>query len=390
MTNIHVSFALAVTACGVGLGACTETLPPLEGTASLKVAIVAPTELGSNEARLPAAGEVTISLEAYGQDGALDTSFAGTIDIYAQFLGTLTPTRGTVPLTTIDMANGVAGATVVALPPVFGPTFIWAEHAEGDDATWATGTSPVLWFEDPFTRDLQRPVDENALNALETSPLANKQVRVSGSRFGATGRLVVTGVYTQGYTVSDVECQDAAGTPPCVAGDYDHAYIFTFSRPRDENGNSIVVGQFIQGYAGSVQDFNGLTELSFPQTFATAASAGEADVERVPEPPAVTTSWFSNNIMFERQEAGLIKIENATVCPLDDDWIGYKQWKLDLGLGCGKNVINVITTGIVGIDPEALAGTVVPRVVGSLRPVNIGTFNVWIIYPRDAGDVVTN
>jgi len=27
-------------------------------------------------------------------------------------------------------------------------------------------------------------------------------------------------------------------------------------------------------------------------------------------------------------------------------------------------------------------------VIGVLRPVNIGTFNVWIIYPRSAADLV--
>lgn len=388
MQRIGIICLLASGLLGASLlGACTDVLPPLEGTSSLKVTVTDPVELGSPEQRLAPLTSVSISLEAYGHDGALDTGFSGTIDLYSQFLGTLTPKRGTVPLAQIEMTAGVAGPITIELPPVFGPTFIWAEHAQGDDATWATGTSPVLWFEDPFTRDLQRPNDEEALNALETSPLANKQVRVSGSRYGASGRLVVTGVYTQGYTVSDVQCQDDDGTPPCVAGDYDHMYVFTFSRPRDEDGESIERGQFIDGFGGSVQDFNGLTELSFPQTFASDRSANEA---RVPPPATVAPAWFTDTILFERQEAGLIEVVDATVCPLDDNWLGYKQWKLDVGLGCGSSVVNVISTGIVEIDPTLLAGTTVARVVGTLRPVNIGTFNVWIIFPRDAGDVVTN
>jgi len=28
-----------------------------------------------------------------------------------------------------------------------------------------------------------------------------------------------------------------------------------------------------------------------------------------------------------------------------------------------------------------------PRVVGTLRPVNVGSFNVWILYPRSMDDI---
>jgi hypothetical protein len=31
-------------------------------------------------------------------------------------------------------------------------------------------------------------------------------------------------------------------------------------------------------------------------------------------------------------------------------------------------------------------GKTLPRLVGNLRPINIGSFNVWIIYPRSAAD----
>ena len=34
-------------------------------------------------------------------------------------------------------------------------------------------------------------------------------------------------------------------------------------------------------------------------------------------------------INFERNEAAPIAILNGKVCPLDDDYTTYKQWKLD-------------------------------------------------------------
>jgi hypothetical protein len=47
----------------------------------------------------------------------------------------------------------------------------------------------------------------------------------------------------------------------------------------------------------------------------------------------------------------------------------------------------VITAGIVSFDPAANQGRKVARLVGALRPVNIGSFNVWIMNPRDDADL---
>ena len=61
----------------------------------------------------------------------------------------------------------------------------------------------------------------------------------------------------------------------------------------------------------------------------------------------------------------------------------------DGGTPGSKNLINVITAGTVSsVDPATLVGMTLPKVIGVLRPVNIGTFNVWIIYPRSAADLV--
>ena len=194
---------------------------------------------------------------------------------------------------------------------------------------------------------------------------------------------MVNGVYAQGYTLDDVECADADGTPPCVAGDYDHIYVFSFSRPSDQMGRDLAVGETVSSFAGGISEFNGLTEVGFPQSFVDDPSA---DPARVAAPVVVQTSWLSNTIMFERNEAGLIEVDDATLCPLDADYATYKQWKLDIGSGCGSP-INVITSGVVDFDPSMFVGQVIPKVVGSLRPVNIGSFNVWIMYPRFAEDL---
>ncbi len=375
----------ALAAC-VLLAGCVESVPGIDGTQSLKVDVIVPAEPGTPDERLDdTVRSVTIKVTAFDEDGEIDTAFNGEVEVHVQYLGSTTPTLNEPPLARIDLADGVSANEPVELPPVFGPTFLWVEDAAGDDATFATGTSPTLWYRDPFIADITTPPDETALDALEASPLQEKQVTVSGSRHGANGRLVVQAAGTNSYSLADLECQDANGTPPCVGGFYDYLTIFTFSTPRDENGNRIADFQVIDGFSGAVSEFNGLTEIVFPQTF--AAEDAVVDEALLPEPWLLDETFLSNTIEMERRESSLVAVENATLCPLDDDYDTYKQWKLDIGAGCGEP-INVITP-LFAFDPEPYVGMVFPRVVGVLEPVNIGTFNVWIIKPAQTDHITT-
>ncbi|MGE0867218.1 MAG: hypothetical protein AB7P03_01555 [Kofleriaceae bacterium] len=388
---------VASIAGGIGGTGCIKELDPITGTQSLTVDLVSPASGGTQDQRLPDSQRtITINVTARGPDGEVDTSFDRDVQVYAQYLGTLTPPLGSLtPLASFHVTAGVATNQVVTLPPTFGATTIWVDDGQSADPTYATGTSPTLWYRDPFIADLQAPADETALDALSSSPLENKQVKVGRSRYGARGRFVVTSVFAQGYTVSDVECADEAGTPPCTSQAYDHAMVFSFSAPRDTDGRRVEEGQLIAGFGGGVSEFNGLTEIGFPQTFVEQQDINPA---RMPAPAVVDgTTWFNalsdplGKINFERNEAAPIQINNGVVCPIDDDYATYKQWKIaPPGGSCGGfDVINVITAGTVtSIDPPALVGMTLPKVVGVLRPVNIGTFNVWIIFPRSAADVI--
>lgn len=373
----------------LGLAGCVETRDPIEGTQSLKIELVSPNP-GSFTQRLGDADRtIVVNLTALDANAQTDTSFNNPVRVYVNFLGTLTPYLDAQPLRTITVANGVATNQTVMLPPVFGPATLWFDDAGAMTPTYATGASPTLWYRDPYIVDIQRPLDEMALDALQKSPLEMKQVAVRQSRYGANGRLVVTSTFAQGYTVSDVNCA-AGGAPPCSTGDYDHKMVFTFSAPRDENFDVIEEGQVIDGFAGGVSEFNGLTEIGFPQTFVEGAR--DVNPARLPPPVVFDPTWFNTKINFERNEAAPITVNGAIVCDLDKEYATYKQWKLDpsgMGGNCaGRNVINVITSGVVSTDPATLVGRTLPRVTGVLRPVNIGSFNVWIIYPRSSADLV--
>lgn len=380
------SWAAAIAVLAL-CASCVDELAPIEETSSLDLVIESPSDLGSEEAPL-GDGErtVKVSVTALDAEGNVDRGFSGQVDFYVQFLGGLTPDYGgDESLLAIDVTDGESGSVTLDLPPVFGQTFIWADNTRGAHPTFATGTSDILWYRDPYLEDISRPVDETALDAFVASPLEEKQIAVTHSRYGDAGRLVVTGIYAQGYTLADVECTDAKGTPPCTTGPYDAVFVFSFSRPEDQHAQRLVRGDTIARLTGAIGEFNGLTEVNFPQSFATD---DDPEPARIPPPVVLDPEWVADGtIELEQLEAALIEVNDAIVCPLDDDYDTYKQWKLDVGSGCG-NPVSVITEGEVsGFDPADYVGDVIPRVVGTLRPVNFVGFSIWIMYPRDADDL---
>ena len=390
------------------LAACTEQRAPISGPSSIKVDIVTPSDLGSTTTRLNNLASVVVNLTVLDADGQVDTTFTNDLQTYVQFLGTLTPYLDQPPLQTIKMVAGKAANVTVALPPTFGPTTLWFDDGQDVNPTYVTGSSLPIWFHDPFIRDIQMPASETALDALSASPLQNKNIDVAASRYGADGRLVVSSVFAQGYTIQDMNCP--GGHAPCTTGPYDSLLIFTFSAPQytnDENRIDILSqGQQMRRFTGGVSEFDGLTEIGFPQNFPAFDANKQPIIDPTLEPTPIkieagrageTNNWFAplsdpqGIINFERYEAAPVELDNATVCPLDANYTTYQQWRVDPagGAGCtGKNVLNVISAGAIStLDPATLVGKTLPRLVGILRPVSIGTFNVWIVYPRASADL---
>lgn len=385
-SNSYAAGLAAVLALGV-LPACEETIERDPTTTSIRVTITEPADLGAIDDRLPDdAREVTVELEAITDTGERAADFDNTVDVQVHYLGTLTETG-----LTVQMSGGVGSASL-SLPDVLGATFLWVEDVRDEDASFAAGTSDTLWFREPFLEDISLPDLTRPASWLQTSRFEGKQVRIEQSKHGADGRLVVTGVYAQGYTISDVNCAQA----PCTTEPFNHLFIFTFGRPRDEHFDAIEIGHQVSWVSGGVGEFNGFTELNFPQTSLVQVGDDSAppDESLLPEPVVIQASWLQSPqsatgmLKMEEIESGLAAVENGVMCELDDDYTTYKQWKLDLGQGCGPG-INVISAGAVSdFDPATIIpGTVIPRVVGTIRAVNIGSFHVWILHPRRSSDI---
>ncbi|HMG53670.1 MAG TPA: hypothetical protein VK601_09310, partial [Kofleriaceae bacterium] len=155
---------------------CVDHTAGISGTQSIAVELVSPADPGAIDRRLPdGTNVVKVNLTAYDESHSIDTGFDRDVQVYVQFLGTVTPTptlsdisgHVTVPLATFHLSAGAVVNQTVTLPATLGPTTLWVEDgpkAKPDRTidpaytpTYATGTSPILWFRDPFIADIQRP-----------------------------------------------------------------------------------------------------------------------------------------------------------------------------------------------------------------------------------------
>jgi hypothetical protein len=366
---------------------CVEHEPLPEETTSLRVSVTAPADVGSAEDRLDdALRQVEISVTALDASGRTDTGFSGTVDVYVQTLNALSeePAR-------LALASGVGSGTIQLPRIVFGPTYLWLEDFTGEPRrlpTYATGTSPTLWFREPFLADISTPdLTGTPSSWLRRSPLEGKQVRISGSRHGAAGRLVVTGVYADGFSLSDVDCTSR----PCRAAPFAHVYVFSFSRPIDVRRRPVQIGHTLADVEGGIVEFNGFTELNFP---VQELASEDVDESLLPQPVRVDPAWLvrgneQGQLRMEEQEGGLVTVENVTVCPLDGDFERFQQWKVDVGNGCGSPVNVISASTVATFDPREVVGRRVTRIAGALRGVNLASNNIWILLPRNAADLVT-
>ena len=379
----------ALLALGLALGCDTTRRWRYEGADSVQVTVRSPAQLGTPERRITD-HDVVVDLAVLDAHGEPVTALVK-LNVYVQWLGTLSPVRdASPPLQVIDVRGGQASGVRITLPVTYGPTVLWFEDTGEDriSSSFATGASLPLWYADPTAADVNRPVDEMAADSNEHSPLEGKQLNVVAQ---PGNQLVVTATYTQSYNVSEVRPD---GTTP----DYAHLYVFSFQKP------PVYVGQVLEYVTGGVTEFNGMTELSFPRA---EPLAPPPETSFFPKPVVVTSETLKDRIAMEKLEGALIQVKDAAACPLPEKcdpenratlerctYEKYGQWLVDVGAGCTARFLrmSVVTKGAVSDIDRVVAGQPVPPaagtrfgcITGTLRNValNQGSTLVWILYPR--------
>ncbi|TVR03202.1 MAG: hypothetical protein EA398_05450 [Deltaproteobacteria bacterium] len=236
------------------LAACAEdpVVPDRGALSGFEVRLVAPVEPGSPAFPLPFTTmplEVELDIIARDRRGERMRGFDGEVRL------TSVPGRIAEAERTVRLVEG-RGSARVGLQYTYGDTRIWVQEQapEGEMSSFGLGISPPLFFAEPRVRNVRFNPD----NPAGLSPLFGREARIG------EGILMVTNVVANGFYATDVG--DAlpdwsTGREPRGVGQepWTSLFVFTFNFP-----DGITIGDRLCSLAGGVAEFQGQTQLTFP------------------------------------------------------------------------------------------------------------------------------
>lgn len=270
----------------------------------------------------------------------------------------------------ITIENGVWTGDVT-WEAAFGPARFWfgdegdKDIDSGRPAGWATGVSPIFHFVIPTIAQMQEIDDP------ETNQLAGEFAELEI----AERQVVVTEIATDGFWATDL--LDGADS-------YGSIYVYTFGKPE-----GVVAGTRLLGLDGSVQEYLGTTQLSFPNYTGS-------DTETLMVPDAIALEGVTglcdgsdvNSNAAEALEASRVSLTGAKIPASFTseseeylDYIEYGQWPIETSMGCTLYIST--GTAVIGLDPLEWAGAEIPSVSGMLTQI----WSQWIITITDADDI---
>jgi len=293
----------------------------------------------------------------------------------------------------------------------------FADDDSEEPGSFAAGVSPPVHYALPRIADIQ--------GAGTETPYAFEGIQVNtlGDR-----RVIVTRVSSDGFYATDLD------GPP---GASNSIFAFNFSTPP-----GMRVCDRLVYLSGTISEFFGFTELSFPSYDVTFVKEGEGECE-VPAPTLIDPTIVNDPVMMESLESSLVRVEGYHIaqnfgpktpvndkgqltnnfqpdtsnCDLNGDgqvdfenkdesscsnacsasaecseWTAFSargSYKVSKGGGsCSTgNCILVQTSAVAEFDPPSHKGETLTALTGTMRHFSGGSLN-WTIEARCPDDLV--
>ena len=367
----------------VACGETTGTEPKNKGLAAFAVEFAEDFDPGSPEHRIenPEGGIVTtINITALGYDKKPLADYTGEVEI-----GMLYGENGDVARITVE--NGYAGNVGVKMRNCLDYDRVVVQEVkkhEGEETyapTGKMGVSPVF-----YTTVATISAIQGTVKGAKGNPSAfnNRNLTLKDRE------MVVIAVIEGGFYLHEVGVED-----------YSSIYMYTYSTPYvDDNVDetmSLPVGALIESANGSVFEFFGFTEMSFP-TFHPAYIVKDGkktlkiDTSLIPEPKDVGDILNDNNEM-EKHEASLVTVRNVSVDWFneeDSSYVEYSQFPLKAANGASIMAQTLYTAPLfnaVAEKPEEGNVTHHYNFTGILKQHTSARPSTWILVPRDMNDI---
>lgn len=378
----------------VSCGETTGTEPQNKGLAGFKVEFAEDFDTGSPEKRIENNGEdivATINITALGYDKKPLEDYSGRINISLQ------STRGEKKgigdlLKNIPIADGKAENVSITMPHCLDSDRVIVEEVEkreGEDGyipTGKIGVSPVFYTSVATISAIQGNVINNEKKGYP-SVFNNRNLTLKGRK------MVVIAVIEGGFYLHEVGVED-----------YSSIYMYTYSTPYvDDNleeAMSLPVGALIESANGSVFEFFGFTEMSFPtyqpvyETDENGKKTIKVDKSLIPASKDIT-DILENSSEMEKHEASLVTVKNVAVAWFnenDDSFIEYSQFPLETSSGATIMAQTLYTAPLfnaVAEKPKNEDGKLKYscEFTGILKQHTSARPSTWILVPRDMNDI---
>jgi len=334
------------------------------------------------------------------------TAVYGPSRLWVEDLGYLPAKPGTKPLCSNGRDDN--GDGLVDFPADPGCAF--ADDETEDGGTYAASASNAVQYELPKISDVQ--------GNGPASPYPFEGIEISAS---APQELIVTRVASDGFYVTDLNAKE-------MANGYNHIFAFNFSTPA-----KMRVCDRVTFLSGTINEFFGFTELSFPSFQLDPILEGQL-CEKMPAPNLIDKDRLLNPVEMEKIESSLVRIEGYHVaanfgpkpvdpknnlfapdtsnCDINGDgqvdftlpdegscseqctkdpecseWTAYSargNYKVSKG---PTEMIQIQTGTVSDFDPVAHKGLLLDAVTGTLRNFSGGNLN-WTIETRCPEDLV--
>ena len=367
----------------VSCGETTGVEPKNRGLAGFSVEFAEDFDLGSPEHRIenPEGGIVTtINITALGYDKKPLTKYNGEVEIGMLYGENAAVSR-------ITMENGYAENIEVKMRYCLDNDRVVVQEVkkhEGDsqyEPTGKMGVSPVFYTEVATISAIQGTVKKAKGNP---SAFNNRNLTLKDRE------MVVIAVIEGGFYLHEVGAED-----------YSSVYMYTYSTPYvDDNREEsmfLPVGTLIESANGSVFEFFGFTEMSFPTfkpVYVNKNGKKELKIDKslIPEPKNINDILTDNEEM-EKHEASLVTVENVSVDWFneeDSSYVEYSQFPLKATNGASIMAQTLYTAPLFNAVAEKPVEGKTPHhynFTGILKQHTSARPSMWILVPRDMNDI---
>lgn len=390
------------TACTKKIGKTSRS----SGVAYFDVSFSEDTETGTKEAPVEKKDVYTFAVDiaAMDADGVMIDDYDGKVEIKTQY-GLITS------LSEAEILKGKTEKFEVTIKYAFRKELITVHEIEtpckSDESdlcyTGIVGTSEPVYLPQPSISDIQ---SNYSADRGYPSKLVKRNLTIRGEYDHERKRyndMVVTAVIGGGFYMSELPYNYTAenAVHPGETEPFASVYLYTYSAPYVDDAGEFKIlekGSVIKSANGSVENFFGFTELSFPNfnpLQQEIESHGADSVHKVivdesiiPSPKNITNILGEDSEM-EKYEAGLVQVDNMTIDDFDENEDSYRSYgQFPLKTEGGDYIMAQTVHTIPSFRPEANKRKKIVSVTGVLKQHTSARPSTWILVPRDEDDFI--